>query len=438
MPEKPVFGCILIGGGISGALIRDVRLANELADRGYDVHVWWALDRQTNSGLRKSVRQYWLFHGFRYAKPVGRGFMDAVGKTLTRLFSDKKRAHGLQQRPGVLNDVMQGFLRQVYAGVETDRAVMARFTKQAREASVTHMLPMLSVLAPWALALRKTVPNPPRCLVTFQGYEVYGNYARASGTEARLYEVLKNAAMSSDYPAVAVSADYADRVTQDIGVPREHLRAIPPGIPIPPPIDKAAALDRVKRGLKGFDPALPLITFLGRRDTEKGLDLLLYATAILRRRGVQFQLAICGPTLFGNHYAEVCRQIAENLRCPVLWRKHVAEGMREALFATSRCVVYPSIHREPFGMVPVEALAHGTPAIVPDYGGVAQTIEAEGRVAGLRFRVWDSNDLAEQIERMINDQALHRRFAEAAPFVAQYYSVQKLADRILAHLGLGN
>ncbi len=436
MREKPAFGCILLGGSLSGALIRDVRLANELAERGYAVHVWWVLDRQDMPPLHASIRQHWLFHGFRYAAPRGRGVMDGFGKFLSRMYDDKKRAARLQKRPGLLNAVMQGMLRQVYAGVETDKPVMARFTRQVRESGVTHMLPMLSVLAVWPLGLRKTMPNPPKCLVTFQGYELYSSYARVSGTEARLYEILRGVASDSDFPPVAVSEDYADRVTMDIGVPREKLAAIPPGVPIPEPLDRTAALERAARGLEGYDPSLPLVTFLGRRDTEKGIDLLLYAAAILRQRGLKFQVAVCGPTLFGNYYGEVCRQIAENLRCPVIWRKYLADGMREALFVVSRCVVYPSIHREPFGMVPVEALARGTPAIVPDSGGVAQTIEAEGRVAGLRFRAWDSGDLADQIARMVTDEALHQSFVQAAPYVAQYYSVKRLGDRMLAHLGL--
>jgi glycosyltransferase involved in cell wall biosynthesis len=186
------------------------------------------------------------------------------------------------------------------------------------------------------------------------------------------------------------------------------------------------------------------VTFLGRRDTEKGIDLLLYAATILRKRGVDLQLAVVGPTLFGDHYSQVCQQLAEDLRCPVMWSNKVpvmwsnkvVDELRSALFAHSRCIVYPSIHREPFGMVAVEALAHRTPAVVPDHGGIAAAIEADGEVGGLRFRSWDSGHLAEQIERLLTDDDLHRQLVEAGPRIAEYYSVRNLADRVLAHLGL--
>ena len=52
---QPVIGLILLGGPLSGALIRDVRLANELAGRGYSVHAWWAMDRQTCSPLDPKI-----------------------------------------------------------------------------------------------------------------------------------------------------------------------------------------------------------------------------------------------------------------------------------------------------------------------------------------------------------------------------------------------
>ncbi len=178
------------------------------------------------------------------------------------------------------------------------------------------------------------------------------------------------------------------------------------------------------------------MTFLGRRDTEKGIDLLLYAATLLRHKGVDLQLAVCGPTLFGDHYSRVCTQLATNLRCPVIWRNLISDELRSALFTASRCIVYPSIHREPFGMVVVEALAHGTPALVPDYGGIAGAIEADGKVGGLRFRTWDSAHLAEQLERLLTDDDLHRRLAKVGPSIARYYSVENLADLVLRHLSL--
>jgi glycosyltransferase involved in cell wall biosynthesis len=433
---ETVFGFVLFGGPLSGALVRDVRLANELADRGWPVHAWWVMDRPLESPLRPEVREHWLFHGFRYLRPRGSNVAEALGRYMSRTYRDKKRARTAQKRPGLLDRVMQGLVQRVCMSVEGDRRGLRRFARDLAEARVTHLLPMLGILCPWAAAARALVPQRLRYLVTFQGYELYVHYARAIGREEELYERLRETAAASDWPAIAVSDDYRLRVIEDIGVPAEALRAIPPGIPDEFPCDRAGAADLIASRWPEYRRELPLVTFLGRRDTEKGIDLLLYAATILRQRGVAFQLAVVGPTLFGDHYSQVCQQLAEDLRCPVMWSNKVVDELRSALFAHSRCIVYPSIHREPFGMVAVEALAHRTPAIVPDHGGIAAAIEANDEVGGLRFRSWDSGHLAEQIERMLTDDDLHRKLTDAGPRIAEYYSVRNLADRVLAHLGL--
>ena len=433
----PVFGFLLFGGPLSGALVRDIRLANELAARGFKVHVWWAVDRRRSSPLRADIKQRWLFHGFRYAwSPRGSGPADIVGRLSTKYLHEKNRLRALQKRSGLLEKVMTGLVRRVCDSVEGDRRLIRRFGRSVAEAGVTHMLPMLGILCPWAIAARRAVPWRLRYLVTFQGFELYVKFAGVIDRRQDLYDELVRSVEESDWPAIAVSEDYLQRVVEDIGVPEASLRAIPPGIPVEFTWDRAAAIERVAEAFPEFRREIPLVTFLGRRDTEKGIDLLLYAASILRQRGVEFQLAVCGPTLFGDSYGQICRQLAVDLRCPVMWRNMVPDDVRTALFTASRCIVYPSIHREPFGMVAVEAMAHKTPVIVPDYGGIASAIEADGAVGGLRFRAWDSADLARQIERLLADDSLYHGLSEAGPRVAAHFSVQKLADRILDHLSV--
>lgn len=433
--DQPVFGFILVGGGLQGAVVRDIRLANELARRGYRVHVWWAMDRPRQSPLRSEVEEHWLFSGMRYAGWWPRTIGDAIGRFFSAVTRDKNRARAMQKRAWLVSRMMERVSRLVVDGVEHDPAIVNRLARELDAAGVTHLLPMLGLLCPWASAARDRCTKPLRYLVTFQGYELYANYARAIGCEEQLYDRMRTAVEQSDFPAIAVSEDYLQRVVEDIGVPESSMVAIPPGVPTEilelerPPLD-------IVRETISIDPDLPLVTFLGRRDTEKGIDLLLYAASILRARGLEFQVAVVGPTLFGKFNDEFCKQLSRDLRCPVGWRNQVSDEVRTALFMYSRCIVYPSIHREPFGMVAVEVLAHGTPAIVPDRGGIAGAIEGGGECGGLHFRIWDSGHLAEQMARLLTDDELHRRLCEAGPRVATHYSVALLADRVLAHIGL--
>lgn len=441
--QTPVFGFILFGGPISGALIRDIRLANELACRGYTVHVWWAMDKSRSLMLDQRIKQHWLFHGLRYwrsAAPIdGRllNLRDSVGRMFTALYRDHRREHFIQKRPQVLRRTIEGLLCQVRDGVGRDRSLIRRFARQLDNAGVTHVLPMLAVLCPFVQQARPHMDRGIEYLVTFQGYELYVNYARAMGFEDAIYQRFIDTVAASGRPAIGVSEDYCQRVVDDIGLSPDAIRPIPPGVDIPKPIDRYAARQWIKtRWAKGYDPKRPLISYIGRRDTEKGIDLFLYAAAIVRQRGLDLQLVVAGPTLFGNHNIPVLYEIAENLRLPVFWAGHISDEFRTHLFAASTAVVYPSIHREPFGMVPVEAIALGTPAIVPDFGGVRNTIQADDRIAGLRFRTWDSGSLADAIAQIVTDTDRWRQLSANGPAVADYYSIRRLGDRILAHLGL--
>lgn len=437
--QTPVFGLILFGGGLSGALNRDVRLANELADRGFAVHVWWVMDRPDQSPLRKSITQRMLFNGYRYRIRGGNRIFEWFGRAFCALYGPQaKRTYTIQKRPYLAQALMGNLFRSVVDGVEGDSIILRRLARGLRETGVTHMLPMLAMLCPYVEAARRQVDHHVHYLVTFQGYELYVNYARRAKLEQELYGRLRETTERSDFTAIAVSDDYRQRVIDDIGVPGDMLAAIPPGVPVLKPMDRDAAKQCLVEELRRYhyDPSLPLVSYLGRQDTEKGIDLLLYAGRLLRQRGREFQLAVCGPTLFGAHYSKVMRQLAVDLQQPVIWAKHISDEARHALFSASRCFVYPSIHREPFGMAPVEAMGSGAPAVVPDYGGVANTIHAPGRCAGLRFRAWDSGDLADQIDRLLTDDDLYEKLRADGVAVAEHYSVANLADRILKHMNL--
>jgi glycosyltransferase involved in cell wall biosynthesis len=435
-PCNAVFGFVLLGGSINGAVIHDIRLANELHRRGYPVRVWWVVDRPDISPLSDGIPERWLFHSFRYATGAVSSFLDCFGKLACGVVSERRRSALAQRVPWFVAGTLRGLIKFVCAGVESDPRLIRGFARELTQAKVTHVLETIEILAPIVAAARTQVTHPLKCLVQFQGYETYAPYAARLGLEQQMYQRIREAVDSSDWPAVTVSGPYSNRIHHEIGIPLSSMRSVSPGIPIAPPIDADHARGLVQRQFSDYDPMVPLVSYLGRQDSEKGIDLLLYAARILHQRGIPFQLAICGPTAFGSRYSIACRQIAQTLRLPVLRSDFLSNELRTALFRASHCVVYPSIHAEPFGMVPVEAMVQGTPVIVPDTGGVSELPFLHGLQGGLNFRTWDSGDLARQLEQLLTNTSLHGRLASAAPLIAAHYSVERFADRMLDHLGL--
>lgn len=429
--QRPVFGFLFLGGSVTGAQIHEVRLANELHRRGFPVHAWWAVDRPDKSPLSPGISERWLFHTFRYATGRASGTLDAIGRLTNSMINERWRSKLSQRIPWMVAGTLRGLIKTVCRDVSTDRGLIRRFARELTETQVTHTLQTIELLAPFVHAARAHVPHPVKYMVQFQGYETYAPYATKLGLEQQMYQRICEAVQASDLPAATVSDMYSQRVHAELGIPLEDLVAAEPGVPLGPAMDKETARQLVQKQFPGYNPNIPLIAYLGRRDSEKGLDLLLYAVKILRERGVPCQLAICGPTAFGSRYSVACKQIAQILQLPVLSSDYLSNDLRSALFRTSHTIVYPSIHAEPFGMVPVEAMAQGTPVVVPDTGGVSALPFLNGQRAGLKFRSWDSGDLAEQLNLLLTDSALHAEFSAAAPTIAAHYSVGRLADTVL-------
>jgi glycosyltransferase involved in cell wall biosynthesis len=230
---------------------------------------------------------------------------------------------------------------------------------------------------------------------------------------------------------VAVSEDYKRRIQHELGLLSEELTVLPACVELSSIMPREDAEQLIAKRLPGYQADLPLVTYMGRQDPEKGIDLLLYAAKMLQEKGERFQLAVCGTTAWGSSYRDACRRISFHLRVPVLEADYLSDEERTALYRASHCIVYPSIHREPFGMVPVEAMAQSTPVIVPDTGGIADLPFAGECRAGLRFRSWDTVDLAAQLERMLNDESLYQSLSRNARQIAEQYSAERVANGLL-------
>ena len=74
-------------------------------------------------------------------------------------------------------------------------------------------------------------------------------------------------------------------------------------------------------------------------------------------------------------------------------------------------IVMPS-HYEPFGLVPVEAMACGTPVIASNVGGLAYTV-VDGK-SGFHVPPKSPEHIAEKITRLYRDRELLNELSEGA------------------------
>jgi glycosyltransferase involved in cell wall biosynthesis len=141
------------------------------------------------------------------------------------------------------------------------------------------------------------------------------------------------------------------------------------------------------------------LLFVGARDPRKGLHVATAAHERARARGLDAELVVVGDGL-----------------------RRVDDGELAALYAGALAVVAPS-HLEGFGLVALEAAAHGTPAVVSDLACFEETLGD----AALRVPVGDADALADALLRIGADDDLRARLGAAAREHAALYTWERAA-----------
>jgi glycosyltransferase involved in cell wall biosynthesis len=179
-------------------------------------------------------------------------------------------------------------------------------------------------------------------------------------------------------------------------VPRELVRLVPHGVNMPQG-DPQAAIAR-------FHEQFPqtrnrrLLVSMARIHPIKRLHLAIDALAILRGSHPDLMLAIAGRD--AGAAADLQRQIARlGLQDAVLFVGFADGQLKEGLFAAASLFVLPSSH-ENFGLVVLEAMARGLPAVVT--AEVASRVYVDDSGCGMTV-AGTPQALADAIRAVLND-----------------------------------
>lgn len=150
------------------------------------------------------------------------------------------------------------------------------------------------------------------------------------------------------------------------------------------------------------------VAYLGRLAPEKGPHVLVQAFQHLKPTERAIELQVHGDAAgYVGYAAELRRQAARLPNARFFGRYDSADI--EAILRQVDVVVVPSVCFEVRPLVIMEAFAAGVPVIAPRSVNFEHMVRHD--VDGLLFDPGDSNDLARQLQRLLDDPELLKRLA---------------------------
>lgn len=158
--------------------------------------------------------------------------------------------------------------------------------------------------------------------------------------------------------------------------------------------------------------------FIGVHDPVKGLDTLAAAaTRLVSNADVEFVIA-------GGNDSDYSRTVSAAF--PAGATRLIGWARPDDFFPQIDVLVVPSLFREPFGRVAIEAFSHGVPVIAARSGGLPETIEPG--VNGEIVEPGDDKALADAIARLAADREQVARLSAGALDAAGRYLTSRIVE----------
>jgi glycosyltransferase involved in cell wall biosynthesis len=183
------------------------------------------------------------------------------------------------------------------------------------------------------------------------------------------------------------------------------------------------------------------VLYAARLERRKGIHILAEAIPKVLRRVPDARFLI-----YGNDVAWPSGELGSEVVTKILHRNNVCDRSVQLLGPQPRArileeiprastLVLPSLY-DNFPMALLEAMSCGTPVVASDLASLREMIRSEDE--GLLFRAGDPDDLADQIVRVITDEAEWERLSLGARRRSRDFAAPVIVDQMLRAWGLPN
>lgn len=168
----------------------------------------------------------------------------------------------------------------------------------------------------------------------------------------------------------------------------------------------------------------PMILFVGRLTVQKGPFHFLEAAKIVCEHNPDVKFVLAGDGYLLPELID--RSLAMGLQNSVIFAGKVSSDEARELYSHASCFVMPSTS-EPFGLVALEAIAHGAPVIVSKQSGASEVV-----TSSMQVDFWDVDKLADCILTVLREAPLAKQLRSEAPRVLSRLSWENQASKVLS------
>ena len=167
-----------------------------------------------------------------------------------------------------------------------------------------------------------------------------------------------------------------------------------------------------------------IILYMGRLVYEKGVQYLISAMPKILDNYHDAKLVIAGK---GGMLDELKQQVdSMGLSNKVYFTGYLNSKQVQKMYKCADIAVFPSTY-EPFGIVALEAMLAGVPAVVSDVGGLNEIVDH--RENGMKSYAGNSNSIADSVLSLLYDKQLAANIAKKAKLkVKEEFNWNKIAQ----------
>lgn len=302
-----------------------------------------------------------------------------------------------EQLAGLTLSLLQG---EEGPAVKELRRLIEFLKDQAKPQIVTLPNLMFIGVAP---TLRRELNVPVVCELT--GEDIFLD-AMAERDRGRVQEAIRKSAPAVSR-FVATCAYYADRMSDYLGVPRERIDVVYPGIPA----------EYIREGnTAGADGKAPTVGYLARVCPEKGLHRFVDAVLFLAKMPGMQDLRVRVAGYLGKQHekwyaGQQQRVQAAGLGDRAQFRGEVEREAKIALLDSLDVFSVPTTYKETKGVSILEAMARGVPVVQPAHGSFPEILHLTS--GGTLVPPDDPTALAQGMHQLLTNPARRRQMGEA-------------------------